>query len=44
MWGQMDSMMTYSKDLITKAQGYEDPEPVEAPAPPPPKPVLSQEQ
>lgn len=44
MWGQMDSMYTYSKDVITKAQGFEDPEPVEEKPAPPPKPVLSPEE
>jgi hypothetical protein len=44
MWGQLDAMTKYSKDVVTKAQGYEDPEPVEAPAPAPPKPILSPEE
>lgn len=44
MWGQLDAMQKYSKDVVTKAQGYEDPEPVEAPTPPPPAPVLSPEE
>lgn len=36
--------MNYSKDLVTKAQGYEDPEPVEEkPAPPPPKKLTREE-
>lgn len=37
-------MYTYSKSVITKAQGYEDPEPVEPAPPAPPKPVLSPEE
>lgn len=44
MWGQLDAMQKYSKDVVTKAQGYEDPEPVEAAAPPPPAPILSPEE
>lgn len=44
MWGQLDAMQKYSKDVVTKAQGYEDPEPVEAPAPAAPAPVLSPEE
>jgi hypothetical protein len=37
-------MYSYSKDVITKAQGFEDPEEVEPPPPPPPKPQLTPEQ
>ena len=36
--------MVYSKNEITKAQGYEDPEPVEPKPAPPPLPKLSKEQ
>ena len=44
MWGQLDAMQKYSKDVVTKAQGFEDPEPVEAPAPAPPPVILSPEE
>ena len=39
-WGQLDVYQTFAKDTVTKAQGYEDPEPVEevkVKAPPPRK-------
>ena len=38
-WGQLDVMQAYAKDTVTKAQGFEDPEPEEpkVQAPPPPK-------
>lgn len=28
-WGQLDVMQSFAKQTVTKAQGYEDPEPVE---------------
>ena len=40
MWGQLDSMMEFSKAQVTKIQGFPDPEPVE-PKVEPPKPKLS---
>lgn len=26
-WGQLDTTLSFSKALVTKAQGFEDPEP-----------------
>ena len=44
MWGQLDAMQKYSKDVVTKAQGFEDPEPVEEkPALPPPRKLTKEE-
>ena len=44
MWGQLDAYREYSKDMVTKAQGYEDKEPVEPAPPPKPKKILSFEE
>ena len=44
MWGQLDAYRQYSKDMVTKAQGYEDKEPVEPAPPPKPKKILSFEE
>jgi hypothetical protein len=44
LWGQMDTMVEFSRDTVSKAQGFEEPE---EPAPKeeePPKPQLSKEE
>lgn len=45
-WGQLEVMQTFAKDTVTKAQGYEDPEPVEEVkvVVPPPKKLTPKEQ